>query len=504
MSKLTDIFGRKGGELAPRNGKHGHGDGLPITLESYSDTGARMGEENEALRNLLFDTGRKIGELDELKAAFDKIVAPFNNTLRALEQEKSISLSLNGQLAETRAAYDALRTQFYQIEKKATLLDSENNRLREDLELTRETARTLESHRNELNGQISNQHAQIDELDRQLAQESGQRRALAENRTVLSGQLDAAEKHLVELEGELAAARERVTLLENETKTAQVSIDHSLAEISRLTRRLTESENLLTSTRGQLAKTEAGAAESQAECIRLSAALDEAREQHHSERNTLTMKVDALQSRATTAEKLLGETRQNLIARTEEARAFDRKATEASIARNTAEKRIAQIETAHDARERAVKDLEQSRTTLVERVNALTKTLKSRESALSRAEERVQSLTERGGHLEADLQVARSSVEKRVEDLNASLQRERMERAVVEGALEAARKDNSRLQSEVSMMRAALRRGAPVETAEAAPAEEEAAAQASPAPKPRKSKAAATGSGENVEPIVKS
>ena len=37
-----------------------------------------MGEENEALRNLLTDTGRKIGELDELKEAFDKLVAPFN------------------------------------------------------------------------------------------------------------------------------------------------------------------------------------------------------------------------------------------------------------------------------------------------------------------------------------------------------------------------------------------------------------------------------------------
>lgn len=43
-----------------------------------------------------------------------------------------------------------------------------------------------------------------------------------------------------------------------------------------------------------------------------------------------------------------------------------------------------------------------------------------------------------------------------------------MERAVVEGALEAARKDNSRLQSEVAALRSTLRRGAPL----APPAEE--------------------------------
>jgi hypothetical protein len=38
-----------------------------------------------------------------------------------------------------------------------------------------------------------------------------------------------------------------------------------------------------------------------------------------------------------------------------------------------------------------------------------------------------------------------------------------MERAVVEGALEAARKDNSRLQGEVAALRSTLRRGAPLD-----------------------------------------
>ena len=52
------------------------------------------------------------------------------------------------------------------------------------------------------------------------------------------------------------------------------------------------------------------------------------------------MRLDALQSRAGTAERLLAEARQNLIARTEEVRAFDRKSVEATIARNNAEKRL--------------------------------------------------------------------------------------------------------------------------------------------------------------------
>src|ERR1700688_3377631 len=176
MAKFTDLFGRKGGEpgaYPPRMPvRRGNGNGGNINVEHFSDVGSRMGEENEVLRNLLTDTGRKIGELDELKEAFDKIVQPFNLTLRALEQEKSQTLSLSGMLDESRGAYETLRTEFYQIERKATALEAEAEKLREDLELSRESTRGLESTRIELSNDVSARNAQIAELERQLAQES--------------------------------------------------------------------------------------------------------------------------------------------------------------------------------------------------------------------------------------------------------------------------------------------------------------------------------------------
>src|SRR6187549_2417600 len=454
MAKLSDLFGRKGlagpDKLTGRNGNGGD----PISIENLSDVGSRMGEENEVLRNLLTDTGRKIGELDDLKAAFDKLVAPFNSTLRALEQEKSQTLSLSGMLAEARTAYETLRTEFYQVDRKATALEAEVEKLREDLELSREANRGLESSRLELTDDLNALRAHAAELDRQLAHETTQRRALGEARRNLQDQFDAAEKRIMQLEGELAAAREKLTLLDDEKRSLQIAIDQALNENARLTRRLTESENTLTATRAQLGKVESSFAEAYAERGRLGAALDEAKEQHLAERNSLNMRLDALQSRAATAERLLSEARQNLIVRTEEVRAFDRKSVEATIARNNAEKRLAQIEAQHEARERQIRDHEQAR-----------------ETGLARAEEKIAALTERNGHLEADIQISRTNIEKRVEDLNSALQRERMERAVVEGALEAARKDNSRLQSEVAALRSTLRRGAPLDDAPVPPAE---------------------------------
>ena len=468
MAKLSDLFGRKSGEISAgrENGNGGH-----HAIESFSDVGSRMGEENEVLRNLLTDTGRKIGELDELKEAFDKLVAPFNSALRALEQEKSQTLGLTSMLNESRAAYETLRTEFYRVEKKATALETDAEKLRIDLELARESNRSLESARLELSNEISICRSQITDLEHQLAHETSQCHTLSENRRTLQEQLDGAEKHNMELEGELAAAREKLALLEDEKRSLRIAVDKAFDETARLTHTLTESENTLTTTRAQLGKVETSFAEAHAERNQLATALDETREQRQAEHNNLNMRLEALQSRAATSERLLSEARQNLMLRTEETRAFDRKSVEATIARNNAEKRLAQVEAMHEARERQIKDLEQARTALTERNNAVSKTLKAREAALARAEEKFAALTERNGHLEADVQVSRTKIEKRVEELSSALQRERMERAVAEGALEGARKDNSRLQSEVAALRSTLRRGVPLDDAPVAPIE---------------------------------
>ena len=67
---------------------------------------------------------------------------------------------------------------------------------------------------------------------------------------------------------------------------------------------------------------------------KLSAACDEANERRQSEVYALTLKLDAMRSRSTAAEKLLAEMRQNLVARTEEIRATEAKLVEAVLGRS--------------------------------------------------------------------------------------------------------------------------------------------------------------------------
>ena len=468
MAKLSNLFGRKSDEM---DGDRTTGADEPRPAETITDVGSRIGEENEALRNMLSDTARKIGELDELKESFDKIVTPFNSALRALEQEKSQTLALSGMLNESRTAYETLRAEFYRVDRQATALEADIETLRVDYELSREANRSLESTQLELTNEISNHRAQISELEHRLAQETTEHRALIENHRTLREQYDSAEKRNMELEGDIADVRERLALVDDDKRSLQIAVDKALDETARLSHTLTETENTLAATRAQLSKVEANFAETYAERGQLAVALDEVREQRQAEHNSLNMRLEALVSRAATAERLLAETRQNMIMRTEEVRAFDRKAVEATIARNNAEKRLAQVEGMHEMRESHIKDIEKARTALAERNNSMTKALKAREAALVRAEEKIAALTERNGHLEADVQVSRTNIEKRVEDLNSALQRERMERAMIEGALEATRKDNSRLQSEVASLRSVLRRGMSLDDTPVAPDE---------------------------------
>jgi crescentin len=341
-------------------------------------------------------------------------------------------------------------------------------RLREELEAAQQTGRSLEATRTELASELAAYRAETATLQRELAQETSHRQKLIEENQAFVEQADHAKKRILELEGEFAAAREKLILLEDENRSLQGSFEQAANETSRLSRQLSETETLLATTQARLAQAETTAVEINTERSKLATALEEANERHRVENNTLNTRVAALQSRAATAEKLLGEARQNLSSLTEEVRSFDTRAVEATIARNAAEKKLAQLEAAFEGHARQMKDLEQSRATLVERSNGLAKTLRTREAALARADEKIQLLSDRIGQLEADLVLSRTTVEKRVEELNTTLQRERIERAVVEGALEGARKEHARLQREMASLHA-RRRVAGEDTFEPAP-----------------------------------
>jgi crescentin len=263
-----------------------------------------------------------------------------------------------------------------------------------------------------------------------------------------------------------------LSLLEKEKDSLQSALDQTLTQSSRTSRRLAEIENALSEARARLQQMEHNLAAVEDERKKLSAALDEANERRQSEVYALTLKLDAMRSRSTAAEKLLAEMRQSLVARTEEIWAVEAKLVEAVVGRSGAEKKAEQLTAANEAHDRQNKKLEQTRLSLTDRCNVLSETVKARDSSLAHAQDKIKSLTDRGELLKAEAAANQAKAEKRIEQLNSAIERERAERAVAEGALEATRGDCARLQREIAAERTLRRRSAPEEAFDADKAKE--------------------------------
>jgi crescentin len=416
--------------------------------QTFADLGARVGEGNETLRNLLLDTDRRLLALDDLKEAFRNLVEPIGSALQTLEQEKTDNVALRNSLAELRASHEILRAESLAFERKAVGSENDNENLRHQLAVAQQTARELESDKADLTSDLIDARSEIANLTSQLAQESANGRALAQANQILADHGSAADKRIVELQGEGGLAREQALLLEDDKSSLQAALEQTLAESARLSRRLAESDGALTAARARLEQTEVSLAESENERAALSAARDEANERHQSESYALNLRLEALRSRAATAEKLLTEVRQSLVGRTEDIRAAERKAVEASITRNATEKTVERLSTARDVLDAKVKELEQARAALTQRSNGLSESLKAREISLVHAEQKIKALSDRVEQLERDAGAYRSKAEKRIDDLSQTLQRERVELGVARGALETTRRDYARLQRE--------------------------------------------------------
>ncbi|HEY2137832.1 MAG TPA: hypothetical protein VGH49_18245 [Xanthobacteraceae bacterium] len=451
MTALSEFFGRKSitaaaeifPPLSPAQGPNG--DDRSAT-EGWAEIGSRIGGDNEVLRNLLVDTGRRIRAIEDLKNAFGKLVDPIQKTLRTLEQEKSDNVGLRGTLGEVRTSYEALRAEFNDLAKKSAAGDTEQERLRHELELSQQSVRALEANKLELAEGLAAMRPKLADLERQLAQETAAARLLNERHQSQAEHAAASDRRIVELESETALAREKFVLLENEKSSLHASLDQTVGENSRISRRLAESETALKAAKARVEQMNAALATADAERKKLTAAIDEANERRRAETNTLSMRLEGTQSRTNAAEKLLAEIRQNLVTRAEESRVAERKVLETNIARNLSDKKVEQLTNALREKDRHIQDATQTHAAVAERSDALLKTLKTREAALARAEEKLQTLADRIAFLEAEAEGNRVKAEKRIEELNSGMQRERLERAVAEGALEAMRKSYAELQ----------------------------------------------------------
>jgi chromosome segregation ATPase len=156
-----------------------------------------------------------------------------------------------------------------------------------------------------------------------------------------------------------------------------------------------------------------------------------------------------VRARAATAEKLLTEARRLLTLRTEEARSAEQRTAEAAYLNEKQGKKIAELEAYLTEQETEINELKSARDRLIEKSTVVVNTLKLRESQLARAEDLAKSATERSLRLEAEVKDSGQAFERRIEQLVTTLERERLDHEVTEGALDGARKEREQMQSDL-------------------------------------------------------
>jgi len=424
---------------------------------TFADLGARIGEDNEALRNLLIDTSHQLNTIDELKETFGKLVDPLSNLLTSLEQERANNAGSQGALAAMRTSHETLRTEFQALEKKSSELQVDNERLSRDLDSAQQNARVLEDEKAKVTGEIAAARGAMAMLVKQLGEEASNVRVLGEEKKLMAERCEISDRRVVGLEAEIAHARERLSLLENDKDTLQAALDRTLAESSRLSRHVAESESALSDARSRLRQMEGSLSAAESERNNLAAACADSNERRQSEVHALGLKLDALRSRSDAAEKLAAGVRQTLVERTEAMRTAETKLLEVIVARGEAEKKVEHLAMVSNGWEQQTKKLELEVATLTERCKVLSETLTANESSLTHANEKIKSLTAQVERLQSEAAVHRTETEEHIVQLNATIEHERCERALAEGALETTRADYARIQRQISQERSTRR-----------------------------------------------
>ena len=422
---------------------------LELDEELFSSLGAQFGGENEALRNLLLDANSKINELDTIKSAVGKLVDPVSKALRDFEAEKTEKVGLQTVLNNTRTAYGKLRNEVGDLEKRLAASDRECQTLRQDLAAAQSLLNTLETTKTDYSIDLAAGRAQIADLESNLAQRTGECLALRDENRQLDERLVAADKRAIALESDLGAARQRLLIAEDEKRAQQGLLDKASLEAARMSRKMTETEASFNAVQGRLRHAEAAINEANIERARLVTSLDEANERHERERNSLNIRFDSLQTRAATLEKVVGDARELLLARAEQIREYERRNGEIATERNELQERVSVLQAALIEFESKYKEADQTRLAYVERNTTLARAYTAKEAALARAEDANAELADRVGALETARAGEKQAAEQKITELDAALRREKLDRAVVEGALATARRDFAKAMRDV-------------------------------------------------------
>jgi hypothetical protein len=254
----------------------------------------------------------------------------------------------------------------------------------------------------ELARELEQALAKVSGLERRVAQEKAAAEATGRQLEALKKQSDETARRIAVLEQDLAAERTSTDLQQNEIESLQNSLDLATSENSRMAARVDLAESLLAESRVQTEQLRVEAVTADVQRIKTVDVAHRADEKYQIEFGKLQDDLAAMTARARTAETLLGDSRECLMIRIAENEKLASSLVEATDAGRDADHRLQELQDLLCAKELQLKQIEQSRQTLMAKSHKLLENFQSRDQALARAEEKIKLLDQWVVRLEAE------------------------------------------------------------------------------------------------------
>lgn len=416
------------------------------TVQHQIESTQAIGQRYETIHGGLDSIGRVMEHLKAIEPLIAEIRGPVAQEFEARRSEHAELIALRANYDQAQRAIAQIQAEEREISARlaaaeTALGESDARRQTQDAALE-DNALEIDRLRNAL----LQSDLKVSSLDANLRDATARIEHLVQDVEGLRTQAQDIDTRRGDAEAALARANQDNALLAEEAATLKKRVDQAGLDVARLSRIETDLEAQIAAERARVQAVENALAAHQTDSGRTIRGLESQVEASRAEISALQTRLETATGRADKLEEMNGQISARLAESSAHQKAVERRAGDLNVALERALERIRSLEEEAEGLRQRHAGVDTARATAIERADQLAKNAVAQEKAMKRAEERAQQLRSRLDAMQEAQDQLRREHEEKVAELQATIERLTSEAALAEGALEAARRDRSRLQ----------------------------------------------------------
>lgn len=399
-----------------------------------------VGRENENLRNRCEEVVRKVEEAATLRQDLSVVFGHVDTILKDLERTKTALAQRTAALTSEREANTEIKARHRQLLGDHDQLREENVGLLGERQKHFDTAAELEGRVNSLQEGLNEKSKHFTDLTRRA---DGERERLSQIELDLQAareEMQRADDLIFSLQSDLSAARDHGTLVEEDNKTLQASLADARAQVARFARKENEVQAILAANKQRIDDLEMMVNSERVEHGKTRALWQGESTSRRGDVASLQARLDAMSSRAEASDRLLAEARSQMHGKIEELRKAERRVQELQNSAAPIEAKLQTLDQENKGLMSRVAELEGAHHEVTQHAEGLLKSVRAKDKDAASWKQKVEALTDRF-HVEMNrYEEERERYQQTIARLTEQLEKEKLDRAMAEGALEVSRK----------------------------------------------------------------